>query len=134
VSPTSKTERPSLLLVDDEDAARVALRGHFEELGWNVLAARDGEEAVELCRTTRSEIQALLIDYVLPAARGDRVASEVLKLHPNAALVYMSGYPDLTLDPPGALLVKPLDLDAIATTVEDLVERRRRRVHQNSSS
>ena len=131
---TAKADRTTLLIVEDEAASRLALSGHFEELGWHVLAAADGGEAVELCRASAAEVDVLLVDYMLPKLRGDRVAREVLKSHPHAALVYMSGYPDLKPDPPGLVLVKPLELDAVATAVERLVAHQRIRMAQNSSS
>lgn len=129
---TAKAGSATLLIAEDEAAARAALSSHFDELGWRVLAAADGEEAVELCRTSAGEVDVCLVDYRLPKLRGDRVAREVLGLYPNAVFVYMSGDPDLNPEPPGLVLVKPLELDAVATAVKRVVEHQRLRLAQNS--
>ncbi len=106
-----------LLLVEDERVARLAIAEYFRNNGWGVLEAGDGEEALELCRGCAGEITSLLIDYFLPTTRGDQLARDLEALCPKASVVYMSAYPDLASELPGALLSKPLDLEAVFQTV-----------------
>jgi DNA-binding NtrC family response regulator len=114
----SATVEKMVLVVEDERAARMAITAALEDAGLNVAVVGDAPQALELCRDEQEEIAVLLTDYSLPSMKGDELAREVRKLRPDVAIVYMSGFRDLDLDPEGPLLVKPLDLDEIQATVE----------------
>ena len=60
----------------------------------------------------------LLVDYSLPGTKGDALAGEILSRVPDIAVVYMTGYPGLCLDPPGPILEKPLDLTELTATLD----------------
>lgn len=115
-----RTAPLTVLVVEDQSAARLAISAHLSDAGWNVVEAADARTALELGRTCEDEFAALLLDYRLPDLEGDALARQLKQHHPRAALVYMSGLPDLKLDPPGILLTKPLQLDVISETLERL--------------
>jgi PAS domain S-box-containing protein len=106
----------AVLVVEDNSSARMAIEGHLEDLGWTVLGAASGAEAIELAGD--AEISALLTDYSLPDMTGDEIARLLRSRRPDIRVIYMSGYSELEVDPPGPVLVKPLDLDVIAETLE----------------
>ncbi len=83
----------TVMLVDDDDHVRRALRWSLESRGYQVLAARDGQEAVDLARGHEGALDALVVDVVLPKIMGIAVAHEVQMIFPEIRVIYMSGYP-----------------------------------------
>jgi PAS domain S-box-containing protein len=82
----------TVLLVDDDDAIRLSLGQSFQELGYHVLSASDGLEAVAVAKDHDGPITALVVDAVLPKLMGVAVAREVQTMYPSSRIIYMSGY------------------------------------------
>ena len=107
-----------VLLVEDEEDARKALSGVLRMLGYDVVAAGTGEEALALAGDPAPDL--LLTDLVLPGIPGAELAARLTRLHPALPVIFMSGYTDddaATLDTrPGAVrfLQKPFDMDTLA--------------------
>ena len=83
----------TILLAEDDGAVRrlagVALR-HY---GYTVLEARDGEEALQLARSSpHREIQLLITDVVMPGLSGRDLAAQLAAERPEMRVVYTSGY------------------------------------------
>jgi two-component system, cell cycle sensor histidine kinase and response regulator CckA len=109
--PVGGTE--TILLVEDEDAIRSSGRRILERLGYTVLDAADGEEALSLCLEHAGEIDLLLTDVILPKRTGTQLY-EAIRQEPGAPpVLFMSGYPARTvqrsasLDPSLPFLAKP---------------------------
>lgn len=116
--PAQSSHRGTILVVEDEPMSRDLIAYYLGDAGWTVLTAPDGPEAIELCRGADESVDMLLTDYTLPSTQGDALARALRQTYPDLSVVYMSGYSDLELDPPGPLLTKPLALTAIAEAVE----------------
>ena len=58
--------RRNVLVVDDEPAIRSSVRLLLESLGYATIDAKDGSQAIELCRNRGSEICAVLLDLTMP--------------------------------------------------------------------
>lgn len=124
-APVTFSAKPSglggtVLLVEDDDAVREAVRAGLEHLGCRVLAARSGKEALTLYERQRQEIGLLLTDMVMPDMGGLELVRMLREKHPNLPAVVMTGYPlerffRETLAR-GALewLQKPVDLNRLA--------------------
>lgn len=69
------------------EIATVVLRGH----GFEVIAAANGVEAVELFRANPGQVHALVTDIMMPLMTGDRAAAEILREAPGLPVVFMSG-------------------------------------------
>jgi CheY-like chemotaxis protein len=108
--------RGTVLVLEDEPSARTAICEYLRDIGWTVIEAAGAEEAILGAQS--QPIDVLLADYRLPGATGDVIARRVLDLHPDSSVVYMSGFPELDLDPPGPVLAKPLDLDEVGEAVQ----------------
>ena len=65
--------------------------------GYTVLVAKDGREALEICKTHRGQIDLLLTDIVMPEVTGPSLAKSVRELRPGVRMLYMSGYSELTI-------------------------------------
>lgn len=92
-----KTERPIVLVVEDEDVLVELLRGMLEANGFSVLTAKDGLEGIDLYRRHGKDISIVLTDMGLPAKGGWEVLEEVLKMNPKASVICASGYLDNTV-------------------------------------
>jgi two-component system cell cycle sensor histidine kinase/response regulator CckA len=101
--PPSGTE--TILLVEDEDAVRTVARRILEQKGYNVLVARNGQEAMRAAAEHDGPIHLLLTDVVMPEMSGAAVAERIKGLRPDAAVLYMSGYTDADIVRRG--LLKP---------------------------
>lgn len=86
----------TILIMDDEEAIRNTLKGMLEFLGYRVLTASHGEEAIALFKETRSRgeiITAVILDLTIPGGMGGRETVQALKkLYPNLTAIASSGY------------------------------------------
>ena len=84
----------TLLLVEDEAAVRQLTLLALEELGYRVLVAADGEEALEIVSAHAGEIHLMITDVVMPRMSGRELAERIAVLRPETRVLYTSGYTD----------------------------------------
>jgi two-component system cell cycle sensor histidine kinase/response regulator CckA len=112
----------TVLVVEDEPAARELVGEMLRAEGYRVLLAENGQEAVDTAGRVAAPIHLLLTDVVLPKLSGRAAAERVRVLHPGIKVLYMSGYTDDqisrhgVLEPGIVLLQKPF-------TPADLIQR-----------
>lgn len=85
------TEKPTVLVVDDEPMITTILSAVLRKAGYSVLAAGGAREAVELC-TNDADIGLAIVDYIMPERNGADLALDLKKLRPDIRVVMMSGY------------------------------------------
>ena len=111
-----------LLLVDDEEGIRKVLGISLTDLGYQVLTAENGEEALEIFRRENPPI--VLTDIKMPGMDGPMVLNEIRKKHEFIPVVLLTGYPDSDLvaealaHGPVTLLAKPVDLHQLNSTIQ----------------
>ncbi|HBA71890.1 MAG TPA: hypothetical protein DCZ63_06750, partial [Geobacter sp.] len=104
----------TILVVDDEAAIRQYLELFLTSLGYSVLFARDGQEAIDIFSDHKHDVSLVLMDIIMPNKNGREAAREINNINPDTRIVYTSGYPsdlisDRNLLEDGAeLLMKPL--------------------------
>jgi two-component system cell cycle sensor histidine kinase/response regulator CckA len=81
-----------VLLADDEPDVRTVVRAMLESLGYSVLEAGDGREAVELFRQRHAEIDLVLLDLVMPRLSGEGAFAEMQRIAPGVRAILASGY------------------------------------------
>ena len=81
----------TILFAEDEEAIRALLERTLKELGYTVLVARNGEEAIEMFRQNK-EIALAVLDVVMPRKGGKEAFEEMRKQNPNLKAIFMSGY------------------------------------------
>jgi len=109
----------TILLVDDDESVLVSTGGLLEMLGFTLLTARDGVEALALFRQAPEAIRCVVTDLTMPHMDGWETLAALRRLRPGLPVVLASGYdralvmagshPDL----PQAFLAKPFDLDQL---------------------
>lgn len=89
-----KTAPRTVLLAEDEkgirELAAMVLRGQ----GHTVLAAKDGVEALALCKSHEGPIDLLVTDVVMPRMGGPELAGRLTEIYPEVKILYISGYTD----------------------------------------
>ena len=83
----------TVLVVEDEPGNMQAFCLLLSLRGYNVLEAATGKEAVEAVNEVNGAIDLILCDLTLPDIPGTRLARELVKLQPNAAVLIVSGTP-----------------------------------------
>lgn len=82
----------AILLADDEQVVLEMCREMLEYLGFEVLLAANGQEAVEIFKKNRSSIKCNIIDLTMPNMDGEEVFKEIRKIEPDAKIIIASGY------------------------------------------
>jgi hypothetical protein len=118
--------RESLLVVEDERELRSAVVESLRSLGYRVLHAGDGQQAIEMAEKLAS-LDVLVTDMVMPKLRGTEVAKSLRERFPGLKIIFMSGYADGMLRPEDLdantmFLAKPLSLSALAKSIRELMD------------
>jgi PAS domain S-box-containing protein len=123
--------RETILLVEDELAVRSSVRIALTRLGYRVLEAADGEEALALWKQHQDEVRLLLTDLVMPGEiNGKDLAGQLLQQNPQLKVIYASGYSaevagtDLLLEERVNFLSKPFKADELAQTIRNRLDER----------
>jgi two-component system cell cycle sensor histidine kinase/response regulator CckA len=82
----------TVLVVDDEEQVRRAAGRILERMGFEVLSAEDGREAVAIFRSHADEIVLVLLDMMMPRMGGERTFTELRRIRPEVKVVLSSGY------------------------------------------
>jgi len=91
--PSVETQGSStILVVDDEDVVRRLAKNALERLGYQVLTATNGREAVELFAADPDRIQIVLLDMTMPVMGGEEALRRLLEIRPNLPVLAMSGF------------------------------------------
>jgi hypothetical protein len=125
----------TILLVEDDEMVRALVRETMEGNGYHVLEASDPLEARTVAAKSRSAIQLLITDVIMPKASGPELAKELLGLSPGLKVLYMSGHADRTILKRGvkrrevAFLPKPFTPAELIAKVRDVLEDGGRTTH-----
>jgi PAS domain S-box-containing protein len=88
----------TVLVVEDQDNLLNLVVRALTAHGYQILAARGGEDALAKAAAFPAPIHLLLTDVVMPGLRGDELARELRSLRPETRVLFMSGYTDGRLD------------------------------------
>ncbi|HEY2377219.1 MAG TPA: ATP-binding protein [Gemmatimonadaceae bacterium] len=118
----------TVLLVEDGEALREVLQRVLEELGYRVLAAGDGEEALAVSASYEGSIHILVTDVVMPNLGGRELALELWRTRPETRVLFMSGYTEDAILHQGlrkttvGFLGKPFRPDFLAAKVREMLD------------
>jgi PAS domain S-box-containing protein len=90
--PVYQPAEETILIVEDEDTVMSITRIMLEKLGYRVLAAQSGAEAIERINRHNGSIKLVILDFFLPDMRGDRVLEMLKSIHPELQVMISSGY------------------------------------------
>ena len=112
----------TILLAEDSAALRAFLCENLEKLGYKVLPARDGPEALHLAEHEPIPIHLLITDVVMPGMSGPDLVTRMKELRPDIRVLLMSGYPEdeAGRNPafdPQSFLQKPFEMADLAQKI-----------------
>jgi hypothetical protein len=117
----------TILLVEDDDVLREAIRRMLAKSGFQVFPCADGSEALHLLRRTPTHFDVLLTDVVMPNMLGPELAQHVRAEQADIRVLFMSGYasgaigPTNRLDEGCDLLRKPFGHSQLLTKLHELL-------------
>ncbi len=130
--PESLTGNPSgsetILLVDDQGDFRDACRTILESLGYRVITARNGDDALRSLNGDTDKIQLLITDLVMPGMNGRDLWANLSARCPNLRCIYMSGYTADVIGEQGVLdesvcfIDKPFSISTLAQRIREVLD------------
>ena len=121
-------ETKTILVIEDEDVVMDVIRPMLEALGYHVLPAKTGSEAVEIARTFEGDIDLAILDIVLPDIGGENLYSLIMEALPNLKVIVCSGY---AIDGPAQKILdagaqdfiqKPFSLDTLLEKLKKTIK------------
>ncbi len=118
----------TILLVDDEDTVRRTAQRLLSHLGYHVLEADSGDAALALYHDHRGELDAILLDLVMPDPDGAAVFARLHDDPPHPPVILISGYSregqvqQLLSDGAAAFLQKPFEPSQLQSTLKDVLK------------
>jgi two-component system cell cycle sensor histidine kinase/response regulator CckA len=118
----------TVLVAEDEELVRRLVQQLLVRLGYSVLVASNGVEALERLEEHQGDIDLLLTDVVMPAMNGRELAAIVRERFPAARVLFMSGYNDEAvtshgvLQPGAQLLEKPFTASSLGSKVRAVLD------------
>lgn len=82
----------TILFVDDEAYIRKICMSILEKIGYRVLSAKNGQEAIELYRNNKDEIDIVLLDMIMPNMSGGEAYDHLKEINPEVKVLLSSGY------------------------------------------
>lgn len=126
-----RNPRRTILIVDDEAHVREIVSLSLEDLGFDVLAAGSGEDAVGIVRARGSDIDLVVLDFTLDGLSGEETWRAIRSVREDLPIVLMSGEPEGEVlrilpeaRPDHAFLSKPFDAAALQQVIHALLEKR----------
>jgi two-component system cell cycle sensor histidine kinase/response regulator CckA len=116
----------TILLVDDEDSLRHVVVDLLSQLGYRMLSAAGGPEALALAESHCGKIDVLVTDVAMDPVAGPALAEKLLRIRPEMKVIYISGYADAlapsgVLKPGTVLLNKPFTVKVLSAKVREVL-------------
>ncbi|HEV2206055.1 MAG TPA: CHASE4 domain-containing protein [Candidatus Acidoferrales bacterium] len=118
----------TVLFVEDEESVRELVTDYLKAVGYNVLVASNGAQALQMAAAHAGTIEILVTDVVMPRISGRELAAQIAAARPNVKVLYISGYTDDSIFRHGVLeggvayLQKPFNLKAIAQKIREVLD------------
>jgi signal transduction histidine kinase len=118
-----------VLLADDEEHAQQATHAVLEELGFDVLCAADGVEALARFEVDPERYAVVVLDLTMPGMGGAEACARIRTLRPDVPVLLMSGYDSseigqLSNEPGIAFVQKPATIRTLSAVFEELLSAR----------
>lgn len=119
----------TVLLVDDEETILRVGQLMLERLGFSVITAGDGREAVEIYRTRGKDLALVLLDLTMPRMNGEEAFRELRRIDPNVRVILSSGYSEQEISARFAgkglagFIQKPYQVDSLRDVLKGITQR-----------
>jgi DNA-binding NtrC family response regulator len=117
-----------VLLVEDNDMVRSLVEDMLTWLGYKVLSAQDGVQAIHLFTQRSKDIGMVISDVAMPRKNGWQLLADMRNLRSSVPVILISGYYEAPINPkkanhqPQAFLHKPFTVRALQETIDGVLE------------
>jgi len=124
---TNRSGGETILVVEDEKAVRDLTVRILQQLGYSILTASSGAEALEISRSHTGHIDLLLTDVVMPNMSGRQLADHLQTTRPSTKVLFLSGYTENTVVHHGVLdagvdfLPKPFSRENLSKKLREVL-------------
>ncbi|NLH48919.1 MAG: response regulator [Myxococcales bacterium] len=119
--------KEAVLIVEDEELVRGLAIKALSRLGYRVLQAADGQQALAMAEHHEGRIDLLLTDVVMPGMNGKQLAERLRRTHPETKVIFTSGYTENTITHQGVIepglhfIGKPYTPQVLAKIVHEVL-------------
>ncbi|MDX8382112.1 MAG: ATP-binding protein [Ghiorsea sp.] len=92
IEVTKRAQGETILFVDDQEDIVETTSEFLESIGYQVITAANGEQAVEAFKAQAANIDLIIMDVVMPIMSGDQAAQLIRQLNPNIKIIFSTGY------------------------------------------
>lgn len=120
----------TILLVDDEDMIIEVGEEILKFLGYTVLTAKNGKEAIDIYRDKSDEIDMTILDIIMPYMDGKQAFAEIKKINPRAKVLLSSGYsmdgqsPEFLGLGYDGFIQKPYDIGYFSKKIREILDKK----------
>lgn len=120
--------RETVLLVDDEDKIRQVFKESLKLLGYSVIAADRGEQAIDIYRENSDNIDIIMLDMIMPGMSGKETYLELRKINPHSRVLLASGYTlegeesEIMQDGRNGFIQKPFKIEELSAKIRAMLE------------
>ncbi|UCF86191.1 MAG: response regulator [Desulfobacteraceae bacterium] len=121
--------RETVLIADDEDIVADVADQMLKKLGYKVLVARNGKEAIKYYKANKYEIDMVILDMIMPDMNGGDVYDRLKEINPHAKVLLSSGYSiegqavDILKRGCDGFIQKPFSLQALSIRIKEVLEK-----------
>ena len=119
----------TILVVEDQPDIRLLIRETLLHLGYHVLEANSGSEALALCQQTDDRIHLAITDILMPSMSGPELINRLTGICADLRVLFISSYSQYILEQHGALehgasiLQKPFTAERLAVKLREILDR-----------
>jgi len=129
VNATMVKGQENILLVDDEESTIRVEKLMLKELGYSVMQARSGQEAVQLYKENRLSLDLVALDMIMPEMNGKDTYAELKRINPKVKVLLVSGYSlnkqieELMEIGCNGFIQKPFDIVQLSQKLREVLEK-----------
>jgi signal transduction histidine kinase/FixJ family two-component response regulator len=128
----------TILLAEDDEGLLNLASDVLDHLGYSVLQAKDGEEAVQIYEENRDQVDLLLLDVMMPRMGGPEAYDRIRQVNGDIPLIFITGYSsdlvksrfvkqNISLEALGAAVIqKPYNIEGLGRTIREVLDASRR--------
>lgn len=118
----------TIMVIDDEEPVREAVKDILELVQINVLQAEDGQTGIEMYRQQGAKIELILLDLSMPGMNGEEVFHILRQINPDIRILLSSGFNETEVTARLAgqnitgFIQKPYTLDTLIDKVQQYLD------------
>ncbi|HDD44395.1 MAG TPA: hybrid sensor histidine kinase/response regulator [Candidatus Desulfofervidus auxilii] len=120
----------TILIIDDEEEILKVTAEMLKSLGYKVIMANDGKEAIEIYQKNKKDIQLVILDIIMPGMNGKEVYETLRTIDPKIKVIISSGYSfnnqinEILKQECVAFIQKPFSLKELSQIIREVLDKK----------